>query len=131
MDGPLDAVLEIFTWVGLGAALLLAVIALIVWAVDGTWLRAEGLVDHEEDGTWVRWFDADGDANSAVASDHDAAKLTGLDRADIYYRLGWRGKMRLTRRHPALRAATWMALGFAAMSMLSFAASLVVMFVRG
>ena len=38
MDAAVDAVVEIFTWVGLGAGALLAGIALIAYLVDGTWV---------------------------------------------------------------------------------------------
>jgi hypothetical protein len=61
----LDAVIEIFTWLGFGGALLLGIVAVALWAADGTWLAAEAVVDHEDEGTFVRWFDVDGDANSA------------------------------------------------------------------
>lgn len=100
----LDAVIETFTWVGFGAAALLGVVALIVWAVDGSWLPADALVDHEDGVTFVRWFDGDGDANNARATGADQHALEGKDRASIWYRHGWRDTMRLTRRTPALRA---------------------------
>ena len=51
MDTALDILLEVFSWLGLGAGVLLAAVAVILWAVDGTWLPADAIVDHEDDGT--------------------------------------------------------------------------------
>lgn len=131
MDTALDILLEVFSWLGLGAGLLLGVVSVILWAADGTWLPADAIVDHEDDGTIVRWFDAEGEANSAHASAADAAALDGADRASIWYRHGWRGRMRLTRRSPALRAATWAAGGMLTLGLLAAAASWILLFVRG
>lgn len=131
METAFDAVLEIFGWVGVGAGLLLAIAAVIMWAAQGTWLSAEAVLDEEAGHLWVRWFDNDGDANSAIASAHDREKLAGLDKATIWYRMGWHGRMRLTRTSPALAAVAWLAVGCLGVGLLSFAASLVLLFVRG
>lgn len=132
-----DILLEIFTWVGFGGAVALAIAAVVMWAVDGTWLSAEAIVDREDDTTAgvpmtvVRWYDADGDANRAVASPDEAAELTGRDVASIWYRHGWTGRMRLTRRPPGLRRVIWSAGGMLALGILSVAASIVLYFLRG
>ncbi len=128
MHSALDAVLEIFAWVGLLGAAVFGVVALIVWALDGTWLPVEAIVDHEHDGTWVRWFDGDGEANSAHADHHTAAALAGEDRADVWYRHGWRGRMRLTRRPPLLRVFTGLAAGLLVVAIVSTVISWVVLF---
>ena len=75
--------------------------------------------------------DADGDANRAVASPDEAAELTGRDVASIWYRHGWTGRMRLTRRPPGLRRVIWSAGGMLALGILSVAASIVLYFLRG
>lgn len=131
MDTTLDIVLEVFSWLGLGAGLLLVVIAVILWAADGTWLPADAIVDHELDGTVVRWFDADGEANAAHATPAEAQQLAGADRAPIWYRLGWRGRMRLTRRAPGFRAVAWAAASMLALGVLALAASGILLFARG
>lgn len=131
MDTALDILLEVFSWLGLGAGLLLAVVAVILWAADGTWLPADAIVDHEDDGTVVRWFDADGDANTAHASAAEAHHLEGVDHAPIWYRHGWRGRMRLTRRAPAFRAVVWAAVSMLAVGVLALAASGILLFARG
>ena len=127
----LDAVIEVFTWLGFGGAIVLGVVAVIVWVADGTWLEAEGLVDHEDGATFVRWYDADGDANGVRVGDHDAAALAGTDRLDIWYRYGWRDRMRLTHRPPALRAILIAAAGLLALGVVALAVSWVLLFARG
>ena len=131
----LDVLLEVFTWVGFGGAVVLAVVAAILWAMDGTWLPAQAIVDTESltsgEATVVRWFDADGDANSAVAGPADAAALAGRDSADIWYRLGWSGRMRLQRRPAGLRAVALSAAGLFALGILCLVTGWVLYFLRG
>lgn len=131
MDTALDILLEVFSWLGLGAGVLLAAVAVILWAVDGTWLPADAIVDHEDDGTVVRWFDADGDANSAHASPAEAQHLAVADRTPIWYRHGWRGRMRLTRRAAGFRAVVWAAASMLALGVLALTASWILLFARG
>lgn len=131
MTTALDAVLEVFTWIGFGGAVALAIALVVLWALDGTWLPTEAVVDHDDDGTWVRWFDDEGEANSARVDDHTAAALAGADRADIWFRHGWHGRMRLTRRppmHHLLLGLTWGALG---LGIVSVVVSTIVLFARG
>lgn len=127
----LDAVIEIFTWLGFIGALVLGVAAVVIWVADGTWLPAEGLVDHEDAGTFVRWYDADGDANGARVGDHDAGALEGVDRIGIWYRYGWRDRMRLSRRPPGLRAVAWAAAAALVLGVVALVVSWVLLFVRG
>lgn len=126
-----DVLLEVFTWIGFAGALALGVVAVILWAADGTWLPATAYVDREGEETIVRWYDADGDANSAVAKDADAEALAGADTTDIWYRHGWRGRMRLTRRPPGLRTVAWSAAGLLALGVIALVGGWVVYFTRG
>lgn len=130
-----DVLLEVFTWVGLGGGLVLALVAVVLWAADGTWLAADAIVDTEPgpdgDVTVVRWFDADGDANSATVTGADAAALAGRDSATIWYRHGWSGRMRLRRRPPGLRAVPLSAAGLFALGVLCLVAGWVLYFARG
>ncbi|GAA3036918.1 hypothetical protein [Microbacterium dextranolyticum] len=126
-----DALIEVFTWVGLGGALALGVVAVIAWAADGSWLPADAVVDRDEGRTYVRWFDADGDANSAVASPADAATLEGRETALIWYRHGWTGRMRLHRRSAGLRMLVLSAGGMLALGALCLIAGWVLYFARG
>lgn len=131
MRNTLDAVLEILVWVGFGAALLLAVVTMIVWAVDGTWLPADAIVDREDEGTVVRWYGDGGQADRARADDLAAAELGDVDRAPIWYRHGTRGRMRLTPRTPALRPFAFLALGMLGVGLLSLVGSAIALFARG
>lgn len=126
-----DILLETFTWIGLGGAFVLAVVVVIAWASDGTWLAADALVDHDGADPVVRWIDADGDVNSAVAVGEDAEALAGRDRAEIWYRLGWQGRMRLTRRPHGFRPLLLSAGGMLALGILAMVTSWVLYFVRG
>lgn len=127
----LDAVLDVFGWAGFGAAAAFGLALIVLWAGDGTWLRADGFVDRESDGTWVRWFDHDGVANSAQVDAHTAGELAGRDRVEMWYRRGWEGRMRLTRRPPLFRLLVGLAIGFFAVGIVSVIASWILLFARG
>lgn len=131
MDRTVDILLEIFTWIGLSGFLALSVVAVVLWAVDGTWMPADAIVDRDGDEPVLRWFDSDGDANSAVppASDRDA--LGTRSTVPIWYRHGWRGRMRLTPRPHALRAVIVGAGAMLALAVLAFAAGWVVLAAAG
>ena len=119
MDHAIDALIEIFTWVGFGAFLLLAIAVLIAWAADGTWLPAEAIIDRDGGDPVVRWFDA------------DAVVIGDADAAFIWYRHGWQGRVRLQRRPAGLRTLTWSAAGMLALGVVSLVAGWVLYFVRG
>ncbi len=127
----IGVVLDVFTWIGLGAAALLGIIAVAMWAADGTWLPADAYVDHEDGVTTVRWFDVDGDANSAPAVGALASALAGADRTAIWYRHGWHGRMRLTRRAPQLRSVVVAALALLGVGLVAAAVSLLLLFAGG
>lgn len=134
MSTTVDAILEIFTWISVGGALALGVAAVVLWATDGSWLPADAIIDRETGAageTIVRWFDGDGDANSAVVSAADAAALAGRDEASIWYRYGWQGRMRLTRRPPALRLVLQTAAGLCSLAVLTQVVTWVIYFARG
>ncbi len=128
MDVALDAILEIFSWVGLGAGVLVGVIAIVLWAVDGSWLPATGVVEHENDGVVVRWFDHDGGVGAAAAGHAESEMLAGRPTADIWYRVGGRDRFRLTKHSPAVRATAWLAAGLIALGVVAFAASWILLF---
>lgn len=131
MDSAIDALLEIFSWVGFAVGALVAGIALIMYLVDGTWVPARGVIEDSEHGRVVRWFDEDGGVNEAHLSHEQERALAGKDMADIFYRRGYRGRMRLTQGSPAVRAVTYLALGLIGVGVLSIAVSGILLFVRG
>ncbi|MFS0866725.1 hypothetical protein AB3M83_05250 [Microbacterium sp. 179-B 1A2 NHS] len=129
MAGALDAILEIFSWVGFSAAGIFGLMGVVMWAADGSWLPAQAYLD--DDGVTARWIDADGEVNSARLTDVDAEALAGAERADIWYRHGWRDRMRTTPRPPHLRLLWGLSAGGFAVGAVSGIVSLVALFVRG
>ncbi|MGB4779011.1 hypothetical protein [Microbacterium sp.] len=131
MDHTVDVLLEIFTWIGVGGFIVLAAAAVAVWAADGTWLCAEAIIDRDGETPVARWFDADGDANSASLSPEDVRALGDAETMTLWYRHGWRGRIRMARRPPALRALAWSAAGMLALGILSLVTGWVLYFLRG
>lgn len=130
-EQALDAILEIFAWIGVGTGLFVLAFALILRLADGTWFAARAVVEESDSGRLVRWFDHEGGVGEAALS-HDQDRQIGTDdMADIFYRQGVPGRMRLTRHSPAVRAVTLLGLGLLGVGVLAFAASVVVLFIRG
>ena len=131
MDEALDAVVEIFSWVGIGLGALLAGVALVIYLFDGTWLPVRAVVEESEHGRLVRWFDEDGQVNEAHLSHEQVRALEGKDMADIFYRRGALGRMRLTQRSPLVRAVALLAAGLVGLGLIALILSWVLLFVRG
>ncbi|MFJ4038376.1 hypothetical protein ACIPVB_09835 [Microbacterium sp. NPDC090007] len=131
MSNALDALIEIFTWVGLGAGSLLTLTAVILLLADGTWLPVRAVVEHVEGGRVVRWFDADGGVNEAPLSAHDDEKIGRADMADVFYRRGTANRMRLTRSSPVVRFVSLLAAGVLGLGVVAFVVSIVLLFARG
>ena len=131
MDQALDAVVEIFSWVGIGLGALLAGVALVIYLFDGTWLPVRAVVEESEHGRLVRWFDEDGRVNEARLSHDEAHALEGKDMADIFYRRGADGRMRLTQRSPLVRAVVLLAMGLIGLGLVALIVSWVLLFIRG
>ncbi|MEZ3155527.1 hypothetical protein AB1K56_01230 [Microbacterium sp. BWR-S6Y] len=131
MSNALDALIEIFTWVGLGGGSLLAFVAVFLLLLDGTWLPARAVVEHVDGGRVVRWFDEHGGVNEAPLSAHDDAKVGSADMADIFYRRGSAHRMRLTRSSPVVRFLSLLAGGVLALGVVAFVVSIVLLFARG
>ncbi len=140
MHAVIGAVLEIFTWAGLGLGALVAGVALVLYVLDGTWMPVRAVVETVEAAHGepdaparrvVRWFDEGGGVNEAPLSESDAARIGGRDMADIYYRRGWTNRMRLTPGSPAVRGAARLAVGLAAVGVVSLVVSWILFFIRG
>ncbi|WP_169581020.1 MULTISPECIES: hypothetical protein [Microbacterium] len=131
MDSTIDALVEIFSWVGFGLGALVAGIALIMYLFDGTWLPTRGVLDDSDHGRVVRWFDEDGGVNEAHLTHEQERQLAGKDMADIFYRRGGRARMRLTQGSPAVRAVAYLSLGLVGVGVLALIASWVLLFSRG
>nr|BFF12388.1 hypothetical protein GCM10025699_36910 [Microbacterium flavescens] len=131
MHSTIDAVVEIFSWVGFGLGALVAGVALVMYLFDGTWSPTRGVLDDGEHGRVVRWFDEDGGVNEAHLTHEQERALAGKSMADIYYRRGGRGRMRLTQGSPAVRAVAFLSLGLLGVGIVALATSLVLLFIRG
>ncbi|KAA9131151.1 hypothetical protein [Microbacterium caowuchunii] len=130
MGSTLDILLEVFTWVGLGAGVVFAGVTLTVVLADGTWLPASAVVETTPSGRVVRWFADDGGVGEAVLSPSDDEHVGSADTVDLFYRLG-SNRIRFSRRAPAIRPALWLAIGCAAVGVLSAVVSIVLMIVEG
>ncbi|GAA3644038.1 hypothetical protein GCM10022200_30070 [Microbacterium awajiense] len=127
MDAAMNALLEIFSWVGVGLGLSVLLVALIARLADGTWLPARAVVEDGPNGRFVRWFDADGAIGQAPLTAEQDGKLAGKDMADIYYRHGWTDRMRLDPRSPAVRPLTLLGTGLVAFGLACAIASWVLL----
>ena len=131
VSNALDAVIEIFSWVGLGGGLLLAFAAVVTLLADGTWLPARAVVEEIDGQRVVRWFDERGGVNEAPLSSHDEAQIGAADMTDIFYRRGSAHRMRLTRSSPAARFLSLLAAGVLGLGVVAFVLSIVLLFARG
>lgn len=109
MTNAIDAVIEILLWTGLGAGAFVAILALVVFLCDGTWVPARAFIDHEADGAVARWFDEDGEPNAAALNDAQRQEIGDRDAVDVFVRRGRANRMRLHRRSPAVRGLTLLA----------------------
>ena len=131
MSNVVDVVIELFTWVGLGVGLLLAIVAMIVYVADGTWVPVRAVVEDVDGHRVVRWFDEHGGVNEAPLSPHEDARIGDADMADVFARRGSRHRMRLTRSSPHVRFLTLLATGVLGLGALAFVLSTVLLFTRG
>jgi hypothetical protein len=131
VSNVIDVVIELFTWVGLGAGILLAVAALILYVADGTWVPVRAVVEDVDDHRVVRWFDEHGGVNEAPLSPHDDVRIGTADMADVYARRGSRHRMRLTQSSPLVRFVGLLAIGVLSLGALAFVLSIVLLFARG
>lgn len=127
MEHAIDALIEIFTWVGIGAGLLLGLVALILRIVDGTWVPVHVLLEDGPTGRVARWFDRGGVGEAALTHEQERT-LAGKDAADVFAR---RGRIRLTHGSPGVRAVALLAGGMLALGLIALATSWVLLFVRG
>lgn len=131
MDAAMDAVLEIFTWVGLGAGAILAGVALIAFLFDGTWMPVRAALDTTDGGRVARWFDEDGEVNEATLTHEQEHAIPAGDWAEVFIRQGSRNRLRLTRRSPAVRAFALLSAGLLSLGTIALIISTVLLFVRG
>ena len=131
MSEAVDALTEIFTWVGIGVGVVLALVALIMHLADGTWVQTRAVVVDSPTGRLVRWFDDDGGVGEAHLTHEQEHHLGDVDMADVYVRVGSSDRARLTKGSPAVRAIALLSAGLLALGIVAMVVSLVMLFVRG
>ncbi|MFG6403622.1 MULTISPECIES: hypothetical protein [unclassified Microbacterium] len=131
MTNAVDAIVEIFTWVGFGAGALLAGIAFILYVADGTWLPVRAMIDDHGDDRVARWFDADGGVGEAHLTAAQRDEIGDADAADVFVRQGSLDRMRLTRRSPNVRSVALLAGGLIGVGLVATIISVVTLFARG
>jgi hypothetical protein len=131
VDHALDAVVEIFTWVGFGVGALVAGLALLAYLVDGTWVPVRVVVERDGEHPLVRWFDDDGDVNEAPLSEAQLHEIGAKNMVDAWSRLGSKDRMRLHRRSPVVRGLVLLASVFLGVGVLAVVSSIVLLFMRG
>ncbi|WP_106816882.1 hypothetical protein [Microbacterium timonense] len=131
MSQAIDALAEIFSWIGFGVGALLAGVALIMYLFDGTWAPTRAVVEDAPDGRLVRWFDDEAGVGEAYLTPEQVHRIGDADMADIFVRRGSRNRMRLTQGSPAVRAVGLLACGMLALGLIALVTSLVLLFVRG
>lgn len=131
MPQAIDALAEIFSWIGFGVGALLAGVALIMYLFDGTWVPVRAVVESSEHGRLVRWFDEDGGVGEAHLTHEQEHHIGDADMTDIFIRRGSRNRMRLTQGSPAVRAVALLAVGMLSLGVVALVTSLVMLFVRG
>lgn len=126
----IDAILEIFTWVGLGMGVLVGVITLIVRIADGSWVAAQIVIGEDDHGRIARWFGDDGKVGQARLSHEQDHALAGKETAHAFVRRGRSDRVRLTQGSPAVRNLSWLTIGLFALGALAAVGSLLMLFVR-
>ncbi len=128
---PLDALLQTFAIVGVAAAAALALLALVLRIVDGSWERTLAVVEPVPGGEELRWIGRDGIAHAATVTPHERGILAGADSAEIFTNIAEPGRMRMRRTTTAMRFTLRFAGGMAILALVSTAASIVLLFARG
>jgi len=131
MDAAIDAMAEIFTWVGFGVGAFLAGVALVAYLFDGTWVPVRAFVETTESGRVVRWFDEDGGVNEAPLTHEQLHVVGDAGMYDIFARRGWRNRMRLTQHSPLVRAIALLAAGLIGLGIVALIVTSVLLFSRG
>lgn len=128
MHAVLDIALEIYTWIGVAAAIVLGAAAFIAWVVDGTWSPVRAVVIDVDGRARARWIDDEGVLRDAPLP--AGAPLVG-DEVDLFSRVGSPERVRLVRRAPLVRALTRLAGGSTALAVVGIILSIVILFVKG
>lgn len=123
--GALGAITEILSWVGIGAAVLFGVAALIVRLADGAWQPVRGVVIDDV----VRWFGDDGVHEAPLTPELRAAATR--DELDLFHRIGSRDVVRLHRHSPWPRLLGGVALACGTVGVIAVIVQIAAMILAG
>lgn len=124
----LEALAEAFTWIGLGAAILLLLVAGLLALADGRWRPVEAMIDHTDEGDAVaRWFDGHGGVGAVVLTDDQREALGAVDTAEVYCRDGVVDRVRLKPGSPVVAAFVKFAAGMGAVGLVAAVIQIVLM----
>lgn len=129
-ERAIDAIAEIFTWVGFGGAVVLALATLVVWLADGSWSLTQVVLADEQGQRSARWFGSSGRVGHAWLTPDQQVALDGRDTAEVYVRVGSDDRVRLTKGSPTVRFLGWLTVGFFALGVVATAASIVFLMSR-
>ncbi|WP_395244539.1 hypothetical protein ACGGZK_01690 [Agromyces sp. MMS24-K17] len=121
-------VVEVLSWVGLGAGLLLLIAALFARAADSGWSEVHVVVVPGADGeSTARWF-AGGDLHERPLDEHDMHAIADLESAT-----GWAngGRLRFERRSGASRVLGLLAIILLSVGLVATVLSLVLSLTAG
>ncbi|MEI3867412.1 hypothetical protein V6S02_10010 [Microbacterium sp. CCNWLW134] len=131
-DTALNAVLEIFSWVGLGLGGVVLLVGVILALADGTWEPVTVMIDDDEDGGRIaRWFGSDGEVGEAHLTPEQLRVLDGQDSASVFARRDSSGRMRLTRGSPVVRFVAWFGVGLTGLGLVALVISWILLFAAG
>lgn len=121
MDASLviGAITEIFSWIGFGGAIVMAVVWLIAHLADGTWVPVSGVVIDDIDPPVVRWFGEDHRVGEAELTAELRAAANARGEIELFTDPRRRGSARLVARSPLPRFAAWSAAAFAALGIIA------------
>ncbi|WP_431799038.1 hypothetical protein [Microbacterium kunmingense] len=131
-DTAVNAVLEIFSWVGLGVGGLVLLVGVILALADGTWEPVTAMIDDDEHGGRVaRWFGSGGEVGEARLTPEQLHALEGRDSAEVFARRDDPRRIRLTKGSPVVRFVAWFGVGLVGLGLTSLVISWVLLFAAG
>ncbi|GAA4198170.1 hypothetical protein GCM10022219_27220 [Microbacterium oryzae] len=121
----IGAITEIFSWIGLGATILLGLAAIVARLADGTWVPVRAFVLSDAEPPAIRWFSAGHEVGHAPLTPEVRRAAGDADEVDVFTNPRRPGSVRLHRHSPLPRLLGWGAVAFAALGIVSSVTQLV------
>ncbi|MDN3309997.1 hypothetical protein QWJ90_03525 [Microbacterium oryzae] len=126
----IGAITEIFSWIGLGAAIVLGLAAIVARMADGTWVPVRAFVLPEAEPPAIRWFSAGHEVGHALLTPEVRRAAGDADEVDVFTNPRRPGSVRLQQHSPLPRLLGWGAVAFAALGIISSVTQLVLVALR-